>query len=145
MARCATVRTGCYGPRPLHGDARFDRPSRFKSRVPAQPFRMLLFHFASLKTAHAALLAVKTLRSNRRRHKSVRLNSCNDTGVERWHPGDIFRVGPSVDTSAIWTLSFFGHVRRLWRYISVRGNVSSQHRRLISQGAVYCVVGAAGC
>jgi len=95
MARCATVRTGCYGPRPLHGDARFDRPSRFKSRVPAQPFRMLLFHFASLKTAHAALLAVKALRSNRRRHKSVRRNSCNDTGVERWHPGDIFRVGPS--------------------------------------------------
>jgi hypothetical protein len=50
-----------------------------------------------------------------------------------------------LNASAIWTFSFFGHVRRLWRYIFVRGNVRSQQRRLISQGAVCCEVGAAGC
>jgi hypothetical protein len=37
-------------------DARFDRHSRFKSRVPVRALWMLLFHFGSLKTAHAALL-----------------------------------------------------------------------------------------
>jgi hypothetical protein len=37
-------------------DARFDKQSRFKSRVPVQALRMLLFHFSSLKTPHAALL-----------------------------------------------------------------------------------------
>jgi hypothetical protein len=37
-------------------DARFDRNSRFKSRVPVQALRMLGFHFGSLKTAQAALL-----------------------------------------------------------------------------------------
>jgi hypothetical protein len=37
-------------------EARFDTHSRFKSRVPVQALRMLLFHFSSLKTAHAALL-----------------------------------------------------------------------------------------
>ncbi len=50
-----------------------------------------------------------------------------------------------LNASAIWTSSFFGHVRLLWRYILLRGNVRSQQRRLISQGAVCCEVGAAGC
>jgi len=36
-----------------------------------------------------------------------------------------------LNASAIWTLSFFGHVRLLWRHILVRGNVRSQQRRLI--------------
>jgi len=35
--------------------ARFDRPSRFKSRVPAQPLRMLLFHFGSLNTSRRVI------------------------------------------------------------------------------------------
>jgi hypothetical protein len=33
----------------------------------------------------------------------------------------------------------------LWRYIFIRGNIRSQQRRLISQGAVCCEEGAAGC
>jgi hypothetical protein len=37
-------------------DARFERHSRFKSRIQVRALRMLLFHFSSLKTAHAALL-----------------------------------------------------------------------------------------
>jgi hypothetical protein len=50
-----------------------------------------------------------------------------------------------LNATAIWTLSFFGHVRLLWRYIFVRGIFRSQQRRLISQGAVCCEEGAAGC
>jgi hypothetical protein len=38
-------------------DARFDRHSRFDSRVPVQALSVLRFHFSSLKTVQAALLA----------------------------------------------------------------------------------------
>jgi hypothetical protein len=41
-----------------------------------------------------------------------------------------------LNASAIWTLSFFGHVRLFRRYIFFRGNIRSQLRRLNLQGAV---------
>lgn len=46
-------------------DARFDRHSRLESRIPVRARRMLLFHFSSLKTAHAALLVCEDSSSKR--------------------------------------------------------------------------------
>jgi hypothetical protein len=93
MARCAAVRTGCYGPRALHTDARFGRHSRFESRVPVQALRMLLLHFSSLKLLTQPYFSLKSLHRSAKRHKSVRRNSGNDRGVRQSHRGDIFRVG----------------------------------------------------
>jgi hypothetical protein len=46
-------------------DARFDRHSRFKSRVPVRALRMLLFHFSSFETTHAVLLFTEVSSSKR--------------------------------------------------------------------------------
>jgi len=46
-------------------DARFDRHLRFERPGLVQALRMLLFHFSSLKTAHAALLACEGSSSKR--------------------------------------------------------------------------------
>jgi hypothetical protein len=46
-------------------DARFGRRSRFKRHVSVQALSMLLFHFSSLKTAHAALFFTEGSSSKR--------------------------------------------------------------------------------
>jgi hypothetical protein len=46
-------------------DARFDRHSRGESRIQVWALRILLFHFSSLKTAHAALFFTEGSSSKR--------------------------------------------------------------------------------
>ena len=53
--------------------ARFDRHLRFQSRVSVQALRMLRFHFSSLKTDHAALLACED--SSLKREKAKKRTS----------------------------------------------------------------------